>query len=240
MKFVLPILLSILSTTSLYAQKAPNTQSQSIWAKQVKLDGKLDDWGKELAAYNKENDLWYSMANDDKFLYLAIKKDKFPGKAYARGGIKLFISTKETKITKGLPAVTFPVPIIDGKPIPKTEWNEIDVRDIAGITDTLISIYNEQGIQVAWKLEDKDNGPIYTYELAIPLKLLGINQGQTIYYNMLLRGSGAKALSPAEAAMMANPSPELNPGFSKEQLLGMIDRTIWSEFWGSYKLAAKP
>ena len=121
MKFVLPILLSILSTTSLYAQKAPNTQSQSIWAKQVKLDGKLDDWGKELAAYNKENDLWYSMANDDKFLYLAIKKDKFPGKAYARGGIKLFISTKETKITKGLPAVTFPVPIIDGKPIPKTE-----------------------------------------------------------------------------------------------------------------------
>lgn len=240
MKHILPILVSITFTANLYAQKVPNTQSQSIWAKQVKIDGKLDDWGKELAAYNKENNLWYSMANDDKFLYLAVKKDKFPGKAYARGGIKLFISSKETKSTAGLPAVTFPVPIIDGKPVPRTEWNEIDVRDIVGITDTLISIYNEQGIQVGWKLEDNDSGPMYAYELAIPLKLVDIHPGQTIHYNMLLRGSAGKALSPAQAAMLSNPSTELNPGFSKERLLGMMDSLNWSEFWASYKLALKP
>ena len=240
MKLTLSILISILLIADLYAQKVPNTQSQSIWAKQVKIDGKLDDWGKELAANNKENNLWYSMANDDKYLYLAVKKDKFPAKAYARGGIKLFISSKETKTTAGLPAVTFPVPIIDGKPVPRTEWNEIDVRDIAGITDTLISIYNEQGIQVAFNLEDKGNGSVYTYELAVPLKLLGISPMQTIYYHMLLRGSAGKALSPAQAAMLSNPSTELNPGFSKEQLLGMADSLNWSAFWASYQLAPKP
>jgi hypothetical protein len=240
MKLVVFLLLCTFFTINLYAQKAPNTQSQSIWAKQVKIDGKLDDWGKELAANNKENNLWYSMANDDKYLYLAVKKDKFPTKAYARGGIKLFISSKETKTTAGLPAVTFPVPIVDGKPVPRTEWNEIDVRDIAGITDTLISIYNEQGIQVAFNLEDNGHGSVYTYELAIPLKLLGIGPMQTIYYNMLLRGSAGKALSPAQAAMLSNPSTELNPGFSKERLLGMADSLNWSEFWASYKLAPRP
>lgn len=239
MKYILMLCLG-LSAIHLYAQKIPNTQEKSIWVKGVKVDGKLDDWGKELSAYNKENSLWYSIANDDKFLYLAVKKDKFPTKAYARGGIKLFISTKEVKFTNGLPAISFPVPIVDGKSIPREEWNEIDVRNISGLTDTLISVYNEVGIQVGFNLEETDKGKVYSYELAVPLKLFGIRSGQIIYYNMLLRGNTLKQMSPAQAAMIANIDPKLNPFLSKDQIQQMNDSMIWSEFWASYQLATSP
>ncbi|RQO66332.1 hypothetical protein DBR43_29355 [Pedobacter sp. KBW06] len=238
MKSVPLILFSILFSTYLYAQKVPNTQNQSIWAEKIKIDGKLDDWSGRLSAYNQENNLWYSIANDDKFLYLAVKKDKFPAKAYATGGIKLFLSNKETKNTAGLPAFTFPVPVVNGKLIPRDEWNEIDVRDLSGITDTLISIYNEHGIQAGWNIEN--NGEVYTYELAIPLKLVDIKPGQTIYYNMLLRGNARKRLSPSQAAMYTMGGNNLNPNVSKEMMLRIIDSGNWSEFWASYKLAQKP
>ncbi|TCC97791.1 hypothetical protein [Pedobacter hiemivivus] len=240
MKLNFFILFSILFATSLYAQKVPNTQSQSIWAGKIKIDGKLDDWSKELPAYNKENNLWYSLANDDKFLYLAVKKDKFPTKAYAAGGIKLFISLKEVKSTNELPAITFPVPFVNGKAVPKDEWNEIDLRNIKSVTDTLISIYNAMGIQAGYKLEETDKGTMYFYELAVPLKLLGINPGQMIFYNMLLRGNAKKQLTPAQAAMFASFDPNLNPHVRKEDIARMIDSGNWSEFWASYKLASKP
>jgi len=240
MKLNFLILFSILLATSLCAQKVPNTQSKSIWAGKLKIDGKLDDWGKELSAYNKENKLWYSVSNDKAFLYLAVKKDKFPTKAYARGGIKLFISTKEVKSTNGLSAITFPVAIVNGKASPKEDWNEMDIRNIPGITDTLISIYNEHGIQIAFNLEDAEKGPVYTYELAIPLKLVGVSAGQTIYYNMLLRGNAKEQLSPVHAAMFSQMSPKLNPHVTEEMIQRMIDSGNWSDFWGSYKLASKP
>lgn len=240
MKLTLLMLSSLLCAVQLYAQKVPNIQSQSIWAKQVKVDGRLDDWGKELSAYNKENNLWYSMANDDKFLYLAVKKDKFPTKAYAKGGIKLFISLKEVKSTNELPAITFPVPFVNGKAVPKDEWNEIDLRDIKGVTDTLVSIYNEIGIQAGYKLDVTEKGTVYSYELAVPLKLLSIETGQTIFYNMLLRGNAKEPLSPQSAAMLASIDPKENPHVKVEDIERMIDSGNWSDFWASYKLALKP
>jgi len=237
MKLTLFALISILFTVSVYAQKLPNTQSQSIWAGKIKVDGKLDDWNKELPAYNRENNLWYSLANDDKYLYLAVKKDKFPTKAYSRGGIKLFISTKEIKKTEGLPTITFPVIVVDGKPVPFKEWNDIDVRHIPGVTDTLISIYNDHGIQVAWNLDETEIGKIYTYELAIPLKLLSISPGQTIYYNMLLRGTRSKPLRPGQVSPIAVSTPHVP--VSEEVKQRLIDSDTWTDFWATYKLATK-
>ena len=39
----------------------------------LKIDGKANEWGESFAASNKRTSLLYSLANDDKNLYLVIK-----------------------------------------------------------------------------------------------------------------------------------------------------------------------
>lgn len=214
-KSILFVILLTLSG-SVFAQKVSNTQQGNMWAPQgIKIDGKLSEWGTALQAYNKTVKLWYSIANDDKFLYLAIKSDdlNYNPKILA-GGISLTINTTGRKKDKDAYIVTFPVinraggggrggrsrrggfgqdqekpdtaAIVAQQKQTLATGKEISAIGFKEITDTLISIYNEYGIKAAANIDDKG---IYTAELAIPLAMLKIPADQKeIAYNIKVNG----------------------------------------------------
>ena len=69
-----------------------------------------------------------------------------------------------------------------------TKARQIKVAGIKNLTDTILSIYNEEGILAAANF---DKNFAYTYELALPIKYLNpkaVNASQ-INYNIRLNGS---------------------------------------------------
>lgn len=187
-----------------------------MWAPQgIKIDGKLSEWGTALQAYNKTVKLGYSIANDDKYLYLAIKSDdlNYNPKILA-GGISITINTTGRKRDKDAYIVTYPIinrtggfgrggrgrrggfgqdqdkpdtaAIVAQQRQTLATGKEISAIGFKEITDTLISIYNEYGIKAAANIDDKGN---YTAELAIPLAMLKIPADQKdIAYNIKVNG----------------------------------------------------
>jgi len=214
-KSILSIVLLLISG-NVFAQKVSSTQQGNMWVPQgIKIDGKLSEWGTALQAYNKTVKLWYSIANDNKYLYLAIKSDdlNYNPKILA-GGISLTINTADRKRDKDAYIITYPIISRSGglgrggrgrrggfgqdQDKPDTAaivaqqrqtlatGKEISAIGFKEITDTLISIYNEYGIKAASGIDDKGN---YTAELAIPLAILKIPAGQKeIAYNIKVNG----------------------------------------------------
>lgn len=63
---------------------------------------------------------------------------------------------------------------------------EIKVFGFKDVTDSLVSIYNEYGLKAAIGYDAQGN---YTYELAVPLKLLNLTaDGKAIAYNVKVNG----------------------------------------------------
>jgi hypothetical protein len=195
------------------AQKASNVQQGSVWAPDsVKIDGKLAKWGNTLQAYNKSTLLWYTLANNDKNIYLVIKSTgQANNNKILAGGISLTINTAGKKKDKDAFVITFPVPsntgmrsagrrrggdqqdtpdsaaIIAQQRQTLADSKEISAIGFKDITDTLISIYNEYSIKAVAKIDDKGN---FVYELAVPLQLLGLStaDAKEIAYNVRVNG----------------------------------------------------
>ena len=81
------------------AQNLPNKQETSILAPAViKIDGKLDEWNDKLQAYNTATDVYYTLSNDDKNLYLALKtKEYFVMENILKNGIRFTINHSISK-----------------------------------------------------------------------------------------------------------------------------------------------
>ncbi|MDF3076688.1 MAG: hypothetical protein K0S09_577 [Sphingobacteriaceae bacterium] len=63
---------------------------------------------------------------------------------------------------------------------------EIKVIGLKGVTDSLISIYNEYGVKAMAGIDDKG---VFTYELAVPLDALGLSDNSKEFaYNIKLNG----------------------------------------------------
>ena len=117
MKFqqtITKVSLALLTTAfvlSAQAQKLPNVQEASVWAPaNVKMDARLTDWGDNLQAFNKTLGLNYTLANDDKNLYLVIKAtDQATTNKITAGGITLTINTDAKKSEKEAYIISFPL-----------------------------------------------------------------------------------------------------------------------------------
>jgi hypothetical protein len=207
------ILLLIGVYTQSIAQKTESVQVGNLWAPaNTKIDGKLTEWGNTLQAYNKTVKLWYTIANDDKNIYLAIKStDLDNNNKILAGGISFTLNTTGKKKDKDAFIITFPTPPHTGtrggrsrrgfgqQDAPDTAAiiaqqkqtlaasKEISAIGFKDITDTLISIYNEYSIKAVANIDDKG---VFVYELAIPLKLLDAAPGdqKEIAYNIKLNG----------------------------------------------------
>ena len=100
----------IIAYSSSFAQKSEDTQELGLWVSGVKVDGKIAEWSIPLKAYNRSTDLFYTMANDNKFLYLVIQsKDLVNNNKIILGGITVTIKTDGKKKEKDGFKFTYPI-----------------------------------------------------------------------------------------------------------------------------------
>ncbi len=190
-----------------HAQKLPGVQQKSFLAPQnLKIDGKTNEWG-GFQAYNNATGLYYTIANDDKNLYLAIQaSDPNVLTKITNQGIILKINSPGEKNTKNVISIQYPVFELkyQNKPFIKfsnTSGLTADQRrEILGRPDSMLAVANKR-----LKTNDKyirisgivdvdtllsvynekdivarqgfDKWELYNYELAIPLKYINLNGG---------------------------------------------------------------
>ncbi len=192
---VLVIGIALFNVSGAFSQKKAE-MINTKWANSpVIADGLLNDWADSLSLYNEATNLYYSLANDDKNVYLAIRSaSKQDLTKILAGGISFSANIEGKK--KDPATVIFP--IIDrtpGKsrntkeqPEPEEMQKQIlsRIKDIkvAGfkeIIDGGISLQNTYGIRAAASF-DKNNNLIQ--EIVIPLSLLNLstaNAGEVTY-----------------------------------------------------------
>ena len=263
------VILFLLIILTANAQKLPIVQQISLRAPvDVKVDGKPGEWGEHLQAYNHATDVFYTIANDDDNLYLVIQS-KEPGIIHKinSGHITFTINRSGKQQNTNPVVISYPISdkkekaglmlkdkpeIIPGSVVSVRKADSfmnvnnkrltdrakfIKVKGIAGL-DTLISIYNEDGIKAAALF---DNKMVYTCEIAVSLKLLGLSAsgGTTISYNLMINPVDWDDL----------PGVEITRGFNgeitainvhKDQALpGGVNMTSATDFWAEYTLVKK-
>lgn len=107
--FFTGVFIALIFASTISAQKLPQIQQTSLRAPaNVKVDGKNTEWG-QMKAYNKITGLEYTIANDDKRLYLIVQaKDKGTQDKAVMGGITLVIQKTGEKNDKHAQLVKFP------------------------------------------------------------------------------------------------------------------------------------
>jgi hypothetical protein len=263
-----------------FAQKLPNVQQASLRAPaDIKIDGKTAEWNDQLQAYNHATDIFYSVSNDDDYLYLTVKAtDQAIINKIMNGGVTFTINTSDKKNDKDAIGITYPIfdrknrPVLNkmdnklalekgaanSKPLTDSatavrnsllseKSKLVAVTGIPGV-DTLLSVYNEDGIKTA---ELFDNKGAYTYELGIDLKKLGmdINNPAKFAYHVTLNGSpifntinfktssdggGSATLYSISAAPVGGALLD-----AKISLDFMQSSSSPTDFWGEYVLAKK-
>jgi hypothetical protein len=263
------ILLSFLlgvCISQIFAQdKLKSVQENSLLAvPNVKIDGNLTEWQNKFQAYNKNVKLFYTLANDDKYLYLVTKSTDATNNAkIAAGGITLNINTADKKSDKDAFSVTYPVVnrggrgqrggfggnrnntnLSDSAIKAMTEEahkqfiaaaKEIKVLGFKEITDTLISIYNEYSIK---SLVGYDETGAMTCEMAIPLKALGLSatDPKEFAYQIMLTGIPI----PAGGGFGGGGGRGgRGGGGNRGGNIDFQDLRAPTDFWGKYTLAKK-
>jgi len=256
--------LGIISVT-VNAQKLPNVQQISLRAPtDIKIDGNAKEWNNQFQAYNHATNIFYTLSNDDKNLYLAVQEsDTVLIAKIMSGGVSLTINTSGKKDVKEAANITYPAFEKGAKNrvfITKAGTDSfatannrqlaakskfIRVTGIKGM-DTLTSIYNRDGIK-AVSLFDNKMG--YIYELAIDLSLLGLDTAnpQKFAYNIALPGQTSvlelmsKQLGIPVSAIRVTyiPDPEHPPSTYNPHNPHGYRINAPTDFWGEYTLAQK-
>lgn len=202
--------------SSAFAQKHPNIQEGGLRAPAtIKIDGKPSEWNNQFQAYNKSTEVYYTLSNDDNKLYLTVQAtDLDIIEKIIEGGITLTINGTGKMKDEG--GVAFTYPVLDKSSFPETgpaididkpeSWTadsfmvklnkdfiaratDIKVTGVKEIPKSMLSIYNPEGIKASALF---DNKTILTYELAVPLKYLGlsVSNSKQLFYNIKLSGMG--------------------------------------------------
>ncbi|MCC8424241.1 hypothetical protein [Mucilaginibacter sp. UR6-11] len=206
---------ALLFSISVSAQKLPGIQKNSLRAPaNIKVDGKAKEWGNKLQAYNRSIQAFYTIANDDNKLYLTVQatKKEIINKII-NGGVSFTVGKAAKKTTVGGITVTYPVFDMQDRPVinlnafadivagsngaekradslMKTNNENLAQKSkfirLTGLKDldTLTSIYNTDGIKVANAF---DNKMVYTVEMSIELKLLGMSAKDQTHFNYNIR-----------------------------------------------------
>jgi len=257
--------LFLVHVSNTYAQHYPNVQKGSIrMPVGIKIDGRLSEWNDVLQAYNHNVNALYIIANNDACLYLAIQS-KTPDIAskMIKGGITFTINHTAKKDDPNAISVRFPVLLntvqssiaqsIKAKPAleedPKAgdsvvvSLNEqlsknskfIKITGVKTIQDSILSIYNNEGIKVSGRFDDKGN---LTYEIVLPLNLLGmaVNNPTNFSYNIKLNGF---SLFMGPVKIWQTPDGPVRVGTvagSIRPTRETINESMATDFWGEYTL----
>ncbi len=268
---LLVLCLFLFSCTRVDAQKLPNVQQISLRVPaNIKIDGKATEWDNQFQAYNKATDVFYTIANDDSKLYLVIKvTDMRIVNKIVHGGIAFTINSTGDRNDKNGATITFPARESRGvlirfmnKPKPSTDTamyriqtdsfmrvsnkklgdslKLIRITGVKAIEDNYISVYNDIGIKATALFDHEIN---YTYELAVPLKYLGlsINNNAKFSYQIKLNG-----VAPPNATLQTTPNGRFiiatvgnNAPVAILNSGPYVGFAYPTDFWGEYTLAKK-
>jgi len=253
-----------------YAQKLPDVQQNSVVApSNVKADGKNLEWKDTFQALNKRTNLQYTLANDEENLYLVIKSsDAATNNKIIAGGIDFSVNTDGKRREKEGYRITYPLIhrtssksnkgsgktqgfqrgqqtqqqrdsiMLALRKVQLLQVKEIKIHGFRAIPDTLVSIYNEYRLKAFASFDQKG---AFFYELAVPLKLMGLSAQTSgeIAYNIKLNG-----IQMNFGGGGGDKKIKLSPGGSGGGGGGfgggstdMQDLLSATDFWGSYKLA---
>lgn len=247
------------------AQKLPTVQQVSLRVpSNIKIDGKANEWGAQLQAYNPAADIYYTIANDDKKLYLVFQAtDRFLINKIVNGGLKLSVQKNGSKNDVGAPGVHFPyfekgrrvnfaTPKLDDVPKERlqhaldsvmqvyntklrTNVKWFYTNGIAGV-DSVLSIYNDKGIEAANAFDTKR---VYTCEMAIDLKnfSLSINDQSKFTYHITLNGGPNKYAMNISFGNVTNDDGTPTEAFAKQLNHAVEVNGATTDFWGEYILA---
>lgn len=215
-KFVITVILFVFHQSAT-AQKLPVKQQSALRTpSSVSIDGNATEWQNEFQAYNKSTQLFYTLSNDDKNLYLILRSiDPLIVKKMLYG-ITFSLSSDAKRVSAISSSFTFPV--IDWK-VRSTIVSALDkqvksrsremtsdslinalnkqlnrasrvrTRNLLNIPDTVSLIKDSEIVKAAGKF---DNELTFTYELTVPLKDLILKRNKFLY-NIKLNGSNTKA-----------------------------------------------
>jgi hypothetical protein len=236
-----------------YGQKLPSAQKNGVRAPaNIKIDGKATEWDNKFQAYSNHTQFYYTISNDDNNLYLTIHatESAIINRIF-KGGVTLTINNSAAKKDKDGIHITYP--LINGFFIPlenlgdrfakrkssinegdslmrvanKNMYNKVKEIKVIGINniDTLISIYNTDGIKAASALNNKME---YTYELSVPLKNLGlsVNDSPKFSYQLMINQVGLPSTFLTSSGLLVTISSP-KPTFGQDA----------TDFWGEYTLA---
>ena len=268
LKYVLPPVVLLLFCMGVNAQKLPQVQKVSLRAPaNAKADGKITEWGNQFEAYNKSADVWYTIANDDEKLYFVIQaRNADVIHKMMRGCVTIIINTSGKKNDKNAITITFPdylvpdIPNVSLNRRPKPDADTAGFRlktdsfmymmnrrlvqkqkflvvsGLKGLADSLISVYNDIGVGAKAILDHQLN---YNYELAIPLKYLGLDvSGVTKFsYNIRLngvapRGAIFQTLTSGRVVMIVGDATTAVDSSPRGSVM-----VYPTDFWGEYTLA---
>lgn len=111
MKRIYIVLILDLIAFCSFGQKLPDIQTTNLKSPtSIKVDGKLMEWNDTFAAENKRTEIFYSVANDEKNLYLVLKSGSSSNtNKILAGGITFSVNTQGKKKEKESFNVTYPL-----------------------------------------------------------------------------------------------------------------------------------
>jgi len=257
MRSILFVILFIAAFANV-ANSQPKIQQTSIRAPaDIKIDGNTTEWNNQFQAYNKATNIYYTIANDDKNLYLAIRATD-PTIIYKiiNGGITLTINNTGKKETSNEVKVTYPLfgmknlPMINLKDKPvlvknssanmaaridsfKNALNAQLEKNSKEIKVSGISAITDPSVSVYNEYgmragERFDSQIAYTYELALPVKYLGSAGIDAAHVHYNIKINGRISSLPANTRIVYTNATPAD--------MGALYAT---DFWGEYSLAKK-
>ena len=249
---------------SLRGQTLPRIQKESVYAPgNLKIDGKATELGNKFKAYDRGNHLYYTVANDDKNLYLiAYTSDYYNLLKLTLGGLVFTISKPEHNLDNI--SVTYPTTDIQkNQVVPKSvrDYYFSFKNNTIANKDKILALMNRVNEKVATTFKEIDISgmkgisesriSIYnelgikaklafddkialTYELAIPLKYIDFLVDKSSKLNYNIKLIG-QVMPGANPRAPARPAPV--DGNYDELQMYLNNPT---DFGGVYTLAKKP
>ncbi|WP_017258215.1 hypothetical protein [Pedobacter arcticus] len=219
LKYTCAVISGLLLNVSLVsAQKSSDMQEGNLLVSKIKVDGNSNDWTTPLKAFNKSTGLHYTVANDDKKIYIIIQTSEVnTTRKILMGGITFSINADGKKKSAELASLTYPV--ITGNSRRSAMGGGGSQRSFGNYQtmtqaqrDSMQLAFGQRQLEAAKDIKIHGFKTVtdtlvsiyneysikamatlnatgtYTYEIAIPLALLPVDTDKEFGYNVKVNG----------------------------------------------------